>query len=108
MPEESKIEQKYKQATEPIKFTEEEMNKVKEIRDVYANVQVQLGQVGVARIRLEQEANNLNRSAEKLRESFLETQTKEEDLLISIKEKYGDGELNPDTGIFTPFIAETK
>ena len=108
MSEESKLEKKYKQTTEPIKFTEEEMSTVNGIRDVYTNVQVQLGQIGVARIRLEQEANNLNMGAEKLKEKFVETQKKEEDFLIKIKETYGDGELNPDTGVFTPLTEETK
>ena len=108
MPEESKIEKKYKQATEPVKFTEEEMKTVTGMRDEYANIQYQLGQIGVARIRLEQEANSLNESAETLRNRFFETQKKEEDFLIKVKETYGDGELNPETGVFTPLVEETK
>ena len=108
MPEESIIEKKYKEATEPVKFTEEEMKTVSGMRDEYANIQFQLGQIGVARIRLEQEYNNLNESAEKLKSKFLETQKKEEDFLIKVKETYGDGELNPETGIFTPFTEDTK
>ena len=84
------------------------MKTVKDMRDTYGTVQVQLGQIGVARIRLEQEAVNLNKAADDLKTQFIETQKKEEDFLMSIKEKYGDGELNPETGIFTPFTEETK
>ena len=108
MPEESKLEQKYKQATEPVKFTEEEMKSVKDMRDKYTTVQVQLGQIGVARIRLEQEIISLNKASDSLKNDFIETQKIEEKFLTGVKEKYGDGELNPETGIFTPFPEENK
>tara|TARA_Y100001938_G_C7970856_1_gene369262 strand:- start:74 stop:403 length:330 start_codon:yes stop_codon:yes gene_type:complete len=109
MPEEqSKIEEKYKEATEPVKFTEEEMKTVKDLKDVYGRVQVSFGQAAIAKIKLEEEIDSLNNYVNGLRTEFVETQKKEEKFLVDVKEKYGDGELNPDTGIFTPFTEESK
>ena len=103
MPEEqSKITEKYKEATEPVKFTEEEMKTVEELKKTYGSVQVQFGQAAIAKIKLEEEIDGLNKYANDLREQFIETQKKETEFLDTIKEKYGDGELNPESGIFTP------
>tara|TARA_B100000287_G_scaffold430805_1_gene486755 strand:+ start:1160 stop:1486 length:327 start_codon:yes stop_codon:yes gene_type:complete len=108
MPEESNLEKAYKEATEPTKFTEEEMKTVKELKNSYGTIQGQFGQAAVAKIRLEEEIGSLNDYVGKLREDFITTQKKEQDFLDAIKEKYGDGELNPETGIFTPFEEEKK
>jgi len=103
MPEEkSKIEEKYKQATEPVKFNEDEMKSVKDLKQTYGSIQVQFGQAAITKIKLEEEIDGLNKYADELKTQFLETQKKEGSFLDSIKEKYGDGELNPETGIFTP------
>ena len=103
MPEEkSQIEEKYKQATEPVKFTEEELKTVEDLKKTYGSIQVQFGQAAISKIKLEEEIDGLNKYAADLRQQFIDAQKKETDFLDSIKEKYGDGELNPETGVFTP------
>ena len=109
MPEEkSKLEETYKQATEPIKFTADEMKEVSDMKDTYSRVQIQFGQAAITKIKLEEEIDNLNDYVGTLRKQFVETQKKEMKFLDDVKEKYGDGELNPETGIFTPFTEESK
>ena len=100
MPEaESKLVEKYENAT---KFSEEELKQVKEIQDGYFDVQSRLGQVAVAKIRLEKQFNELEEHENNLHKRFNELQETERKFLDSVTEKYGQGTLNPDTGEFIP------
>ncbi len=88
--------------SEEVKFTTEELNQVKEIQDDYFEVQNTLGQLQVARIRFDNQLLQLNEKEDEARKKFIDTQNKENNFLQSIREKYGDGSLDPDTGVFTP------
>ena len=98
MAEESKLAEKYENAT---KFSEEEMEVVKEIQQKYVDVQHKLGQLSVARIRLVQQLETLDKSEHELKQSFIDTQKSEKEFISSITEKYGDGVLNPTTGEYS-------
>ena len=82
------------------KFTAEELKKVKEIQQTYVDIQHKLGQISVARIRLEQQSHSLDERQGELENQFKETQTNEKDFISAITEKYGDGVLNPETGTY--------
>ena len=82
------------------KFSEEEMKVVKEIQQKYIDTQHKLGQISVAEIRLSQQMDALNETRQQLSEDFVNTQTEEKDFIKSITEKYGDGVLDPETGIY--------
>ena len=41
---------------------------------------------------------------QELNESFIKTQEEEKEFISKITEKYGDGVLNPETGIYNPKI----
>jgi hypothetical protein len=86
---------------EGTKFTEEEMKDISGLQQTYAGIQNALGQVSVARIRLEQQIEDLNGSEDNLIKEFGETQGKERDFVKSINKKYGDGNLDLTTGVFT-------
>ena len=85
-----------------VKFTEDEMGKLTELQQTYAAVQNTFGQLSVSRIRLSQEVGALDEAENKLRNDFVETQQKERDFVKSINAKYGDGNLDLNTGLFTP------
>ncbi len=87
---------------EEIKFTEEEMNKVKEFQNKYFEIQSNFGQVHIARLRLEEQLISLDKSTNDIQEQFKKTTEEEKEFLNKITEKYGDGSLNPDTSVFTP------
>ena len=89
-------------ADKEVKFTEEEMSQLTELQQTYAAVQNTLGQLSVSRIRLSQEVNGLDEAENKLRNDFVETQQKERDFVQEINKKYGDGNLDLNTGVFTP------
>ena len=83
-----------------VKFIEEELNQLKEIRNEYVNVQNQLGQLSVTKIRVEQQWQSLLKAEDDFKNRYKETQDKEQEFVSSIIEKYGDGQLDISTGIF--------
>ena len=83
------------------KFTEEELKQIKEIQDSYFEVQNKYGQSALAKLRLEEQFNTINKAEQDLAKNFEEIQSKEREFLKQITEKYGEGTLNPDTGVFT-------
>jgi len=80
---------------EEVKFTEEELKQVQNIQASYVNVQNQFGQLKLAQIRLDEQEIDLENSLQKIKKE-------EQQFLDSITEKYGQGTLNPETGLFTP------
>ena len=80
---------------EAVKFTEEELKQVQDIQQSYANVQNQFGQLKMAQIRLDEQEVELE-------ESLKSIQDDEKKFLDGITKKYGEGTLNPETGVFTP------
>ena len=92
--------------SEEIKFTEEEMNKVKGFQKKYFDIQSSFGQIHIARLRLEEQLLSLDKSVNDIQNNFKETTEEEKKFLDEITAKYGDGTLNPDTSIFTPNKSE--
>jgi hypothetical protein len=92
-----------------VKFTEEEMSNIKELQQTYVAVQNSFGQLGIQRLRLDQQISELNNVEEQIISKFTETQTNERAFVDSINKKYGDGNLDLESGVFTaaPVKAET-
>ena len=80
---------------EEVKFTEEELTQVQNIQKSYVNVQNQFGQLKLAQIRLDEQEVEL-------KDALKQIQSEEKKFLNSITDKYGQGTLNPETGVFTP------
>jgi len=85
-----------------VKFTEDEMKQLIELQQTYATVQNTFGQLAVSRVRLEQQLTELDGAEDRLRNDFTTTQQKERDFVDTINKKYGDGNLDLNTGVFTP------
>ena len=99
---ETKLKQIYQDAAAEQKFSQEELDHVKDIQKAYLGVQADFGQIAVARMRLTQQLTSLDEAEELLTKKFEDTQDTENKLINDITEKYGIGTLNPDTGTFTP------
>ena len=80
---------------EEVKFTEEELKQVQDIQRSYQSVQNQFGQLKLAQIRLDNDEVTLE-------DALKSIQDDEKKFLDGITEKYGQGSLNPETGVFTP------
>ena len=88
--------------SEEKKFTEEELNKVKDIQTRYIDLQTQFGQIAVSKLRLEEQLNTITENEVKTIDDFNKIQKEEKDFLKKITEKYGEGNLNAETGVFIP------
>ena len=84
------------------KFTEEEMKSLRDLQDSYNKKQAELGQVSVQRILLNQQMDTLDERQAQLESEYTQVQQQEQDLVKKLNEKYGPGQLNPETGVFTP------
>ena len=93
---------------EEVKFTEEELKQVQTIQQGYADIQTKFGQLKMAHLSLEQQQNSLYEENDKIEESLKSLQDEEKKYLDTINEKYGQGTLNPETGVFIPSESENK
>lgn len=82
-------------SSDVIKFTEEEMKELKDVREAYEKLTLSLGQLYLQKRELDNAERRINTELENT-ESF------EKNLLQKILQKYGEGTVDPDTGVFTP------
>ena len=94
--------------SEEIKFTEEEMKQVSEIRQKYVTIQNSFVQISINRLRLNQQNDDLDKAEQTLSAEFMENQNSERDFVDGINKKYGDGNLDINTGVFTKSQTENK
>jgi len=91
---------------EEIKFTDEELKSLSELSQGYQNIQSAFGQLRVQKILLEQQKESLEEAEVKMEADYAENQQKERDLVKELNEKYGPGQLDPQSGVFTPVPQE--
>ena len=85
--------------SEEIKFTEEELKSLGDLQQSYQRITNSYGQIALAK-------HNLEEQEAAVKSEFENTRQQEQKLLNSITEKYGPGQLNPQTGVFTPAPVE--
>jgi len=86
---------------EEVKFTKDELTQVQNIQKSYQTVQNQFGQLKLAQLRLDNDEVALE-------DGLKSIQDEEKKFLDGITKKYGQGSLNPETGVFTPSETSTK
>ena len=82
-----------------IKFTEEEVGKINQLRQDVSNVFTQLGQLTIEREKRNSELDVLKKQ---LIETHKNLQSDEKKIFEGLNEKYGDGNYDPDTNVFIP------
>ena len=85
-----------------MKFSEEELLSLQDLLKNYQEKQAQLGQLAVQRILLDQQSDALNVRQEEVQQEYESVQQEERDIVAKLNEKYGPGQLDPQTGVFTP------
>lgn len=78
-----------------IKFTGEEVNEINNIRTQLADVFRRLGELDVRKKQIEVAREEVLGDYNTIREQ-------EQQLFSKLNEKYGDGNYNPETNVFTP------
>ena len=85
-----------------IKFSDEELQSLNELSQGYQNVQAVFGQMKVQHILAEQQISSLEEAEVQMESDYSDLQEKERELVQQLNEKYGPGQLDPQTGVFTP------
>ena len=89
-------------ADQETKFTEDELKSLQELQNSYQGKQLQFGQLRVQRLLVQQQLDSIDDTEAKLEVEYSEVQETERELVKSLNEKYGPGNLDPATGVFTP------
>ena len=89
-------------ADQETKFSEEELKSLQDLQTSYHQKQLQFGQLEVQRLLVSQQLEQLDNAKAKLEVEYSEVQETERKLVQSLNEKYGPGNLDPATGVFTP------
>ena len=87
---------------EEIKFTEEELQSLNDLQVKYNTITNQFGQLAIAKLNLDKQTEVVNDQEFKLQEELEQAREEEQGILNDITEKYGPGQLDPQSGVFTP------
>jgi len=85
-----------------VKFTKKEINSLQQLRSDYANVELSLGKLEIARMQSEQQLDNIQNNKLRLETQYTTLQRTESQIVSELTEKYGVGNLDITTGKFTP------
>ena len=95
-------EAKVVEASNEIKFSEEELKELGDLQQSYQDKQAQLGQIAVQKIILNQQIEAIDNRQAELEGEYEEVQQKEREIVEKLNDKYGPGQLDPQSGVFTP------
>ncbi len=95
-------------ADQEIKFSEEELNSLSDLQSSYQQKQLQFGQLRVQRLLVQQQLDSISDAEAKLEVEYGDVQENERNLVKQLNEKYGPGNLDPATGVFTPAPQESE
>ena len=89
-----------------IKFSDEELKSLQDLSQSYQNIQASFGQLKVQKILNQQQSEALEEAEVKMDADYKDIQDKERELVQQLNDKYGPGQLDPQTGVFTPVPQE--
>ena len=95
-------EAKVVEASNEIKFSEEELKEWGDLQQSDQDKQAQWGQIAVQKIILNQQIEAIDNRQAELEGEYEEVQQKEREIVEKLNEKYGPGQLDPQSGVFTP------
>ena len=95
-------EAKKVEESKEVKFTDDELKSLQELQTSYQEKQAVLGQLSVQRILLNQQIEALDIRTEEVETEYQAVQQEERDIVKTLNDKYGAGQLDPTTGVFTP------
>lgn len=84
------------------KFTEQEMQSIKEVQEKYSQIGVQLVQIKLAKENSENYLKQLQDQESEITQTIIELSKEEKALADALNEKYGVGSLDMESGEFTP------
>ena len=106
--EESNLAKKVEEKSSEVKFTEDELKSLRDLQDGYSEKSAQFGQLKVQKLLVQQQLDQLEQTEVQMEADYASLQEKERELVKSLNEKYGPGNLDPATGVFTPVPQESE
>ena len=85
-----------------VKFTDDELKSIQELSQKSNDITNRFGQLAIAKINLEKQSESVESEEFKLHGELEALRKEEQETLNKITEKYGPGQLDPQTGVFTP------
>ena len=84
------------------KFTQEELSEIKQIQGNYQTIGLDLVQVKLAIINAENQLEALKIEERALTERIVDINNEEKRVAKALEQKYGKGEIDLESGVFTP------
>ena len=81
---------------------EEEIKEIKSLQETYQGIALQLGQTRLQQAQLTKELDNIEANEQKLLVAYDEARESEQKIVKKMTDKYGIGNLDVETGKFTP------
>tara|TARA_A100001011_G_scaffold34094_1_gene32543 strand:- start:1968 stop:2252 length:285 start_codon:yes stop_codon:yes gene_type:complete len=85
-----------------VKFTKDELNSIEELRNNYNSVTNALGMLEVSRMQTEKRLETIAGDKIRLETQYEQLTMAEKELIDSLTEKYGQGSIDINSGVFTP------
>ncbi len=89
-------------ANKETKFTEEELQELRDLQTNYQQKVFDFGNLKVEKMLMEKRQVDLEDKEESLQEEWEGVQEQERELVQKLTDKYGPGQLDPTSGVFTP------
>lgn len=83
-------------------FTQEEINQIKELQTNYQQIGLELVQAKLAIIQIKQQLTEYEQQEASLIDKISTINKQEQEFVAQLQQKYGKGELDLSTGVFTP------
>lgn len=88
--------------SEQIKFSEEEITEIKQVQANYQKLGLDLVQIKLAILNAKNQVDTYESEEKMLTERILELNESERTIAKNLEEKYGKGEIDLESGVFTP------
>ena len=83
-----------------VKLTTDEVSEILELNNEYQSVLINFGQLHLQKIHLEKELTNISKLEEEYYASYDEIEKQEKNFKDRITRKYGEGEIDLESGIY--------
>ena len=97
-----KMADKKAKTKKEIKFTADELQSLQELKVGFETIQNTLGAMEISRIQFTERLENLEDEKLRIEAEYSTLRERETKLVQELNEKYGAGNLDPATGVFTP------
>jgi len=85
-----------------IKFTQEELDQIKQLRDTTNRIIYQFGEIDLELHLMQQRTNELQQLRTELQAEYQNQSNNERTLVDELNKKYGAGQVDIESGIFIP------